>query len=361
MTEPAATPPPETRTWRPGAQSPVTATIFVFVIVAGVLLVLAAWRLPPFRTQIQRTEDAYVQGHTTVIAPQVSGYVWRVPVEDYAIVHAGDILVEIDPSTYRQRVEQARATLDAQQAQLANNRQALEQGKAGVSLQDAAISAAAAQVEKTTADLRRSKELMQDGSLSVRENDQNVAAAAQALAGAQQARAQRRNAAEQVRTVEVNRAALLANVEAARAQLHAAQIDLDHTTIRAPQSGQLSNVGVRIGQFVTNGSQLLFLVPAQRWVIANFKEKQTRHMMPGQRAWFYVDALGGARIDGIVERISPAAGSEFSALKPDNATGNFTKVPQRIPVRIAITGHQPLTVRLRPGMSVEAHVDTGSR
>jgi multidrug resistance efflux pump len=270
-------------------------------------------------------------------------------------------LVVIDPSPYQQRVEQAKAELDAKIADLANNRQTLERSHAGVATEDAAGVSAQAQLAKAQADLKRSVDLMTDGSLSVRENDQNVAAAREAEATVAQAQAQRRAAVEQVRSTEVNEGALKAAVEAARAQLDSAQIDLGHTVIHAPQSGQLSEVGVRVGQYVTNGSQLMFLVPVTRWVTANFKEAQTHRMRPGQIAWFTVDALAGERINGHVERISPATGSEFAVLKPDNATGNFTKVPQRIAVRISIDSNQPASARLRPGMSVEAHVDTAIR
>jgi multidrug resistance efflux pump len=337
----------------------VTA-FFVGVTVAGVLAVLAAWKLPPFAGANQATEDAYVQGFTTVISPQVSGYVLQVPVDDFEQAPTGTVLVVIDPSTYRQRVEQARAELDAKVADLANNRQTLARSRADVASEDAAELSAQAGLAKAQADLRRSSDLMRDGSLSVRENDQNVAAARQAEAGVAQSHAQRRAATEAVRSAQVNQGALEAAVEGARAQLDAAQIDLGHTIIRAPQTGQLSDVGVRVGQYVTNGSQLMFLVPASRWVTANFKEAQTHQMRPGQSAWFTVDALGGTRLAGHVERISPATGSEFAVLKPDNATGNFTKVPQRIAVRISIDPNQAAVARLRPGMSVEAHVDTAS-
>ena len=156
----------------------------------------------------------------------------------------------------------------------------------------------------------------------------------------------------------MNTAALAAAVEAARAQQQSAQIQLDHTVISAPQDGQLSEVGVHAGQLVTAGAQLFDLVPPERWVTANYKEGQTRHMAVGQPAWFTVDALGHARIRGRVTRMSPATGSQFEILKPDNATGNFTKVPQRISVRILVDDHQPAAARLKPGMSVEAHVDT---
>jgi multidrug resistance efflux pump len=346
--------------WSPARQHPLITVLFAGAILVGVAVVLAAWRLPPFSGADQGTEDAYVQGFTTVISPQVSGYVLQVPVDDFEQAPMNRVLVVIDPSTYRQRVEQARAELDAKAADLANNQQTIARGQADVATQAAAELSALAQVAKAQADLRRSSDLMRDGSISVRENDQNVAAARQADAGLAQAHAQHSSALEGVRSAQVNEGALKAAVEGAQAQLDAAQIDLGHTVIRAPQAGQLSDVAVRVGQYVTNGSQLMFLVPATRWVTANFKETQTHAMRPGQRAWFTVDGLAGARLAGHVERISPAAGSEFAVLKPDNATGNFTKVPQRISVRIAIDAGQQQAARLRPGMSVEAHVDTAS-
>jgi multidrug resistance efflux pump len=346
--------------WAPAKHHPLTIVAFAGVIVAGALAVLAAWRLPPFAGSDQATEDAYVQGFTTVISPQVSGYVQQVPVDDYEEVARDNVLVVIDPSTYRQHVQQAKAQLDARLADLANNRQTVSRSQAGVATEDAAGKSAQAQLARAQADLRRSADLVRDGSLSVRENDQNVAAVRQAQAAVAQAQAQKRGAQEAVRSAQVNEGALKAAVEAARAQLDAAQIDLDHTIIRAPQPGQLSDVGVRVGQYVTNGSQLMFLVPRSRWVTANFKEAQTHAMRAGQVAWFTVDALAGARLRGRVERISPATGAQFAVLKPDNATGNFTKVPQRISVRLSIDANQPLSSRLRPGMSVEAHVNTAS-
>ena len=344
--------------WRPGAHSMRTILAFGLIILLGIALILASWKLPPFASAVEATEDAYVQAHTTVISPQVSGYVQSVAVDDYAQVKAGQLLLVIDQSIYRQRLEQARADLDAKLANLANNRQSRSQSRAGLAAQIAALGGAEAQLTRAREDLRRSVELSRDGSLSRRENDQNVAAARQAEASVKQAEAAVDNAREQVTAVTVGEGALKAAVEGARAQVHAAQIDLGHTVIFAPRGGRLSAIGARLGQFVTNGTALLYLVPDQRWVSANFKEKQTRYMAEGQPAWFTVDALGETRIRGHVERISPATGSEFAVLKPDNATGNFTKVPQRISVRIAIDPDQPIVSRLRSGMSVEAHVDT---
>ena len=154
----------------------------------------------------------------------------------------------------------------------------------------------------------------------------------------------------------VGRGGLSAAVEGARAQLGAAKLDLGYTIVKAPEDGQLSEVGVRVGQYVTAGTQLMFLVPRDKWVTANFKEAQTRKMAAGQRATFRVDALGTHEFTGTVESLAPATGSEFSVIRPDNATGNFVKVAQRIAVRIRIDPGQPLIERLRPGMSVVARV-----
>jgi multidrug resistance efflux pump len=165
-------------------------------------------------------------------------------------------------------------------------------------------------------------------------------------------------ARQNIRAVEVAREGLEAQVAAATAALDFARIDLDRTVIKAPEAGQVGEVGGRLGQYVNAGTQLMAIVPADRWVIANYKEAQTANMAPGDRASFEVDALAGARFNGRVEQLSPAAGSEFSVLKPDNATGNFVKVPQRIGVRISIDPGQALQDRLRPGTSVTVRIDT---
>jgi multidrug resistance efflux pump len=325
--------------------------------VAGSGAILAGWGLLPLEPAAS-TDNAYVRGWTTVSAPQVSGYVTEVAVRDYQNVAAGQVLARVDDRIYRARVDQAQANLDAALAALANSTQAHAARAAGVEGQAASLVNAQAQLARARADAARVDDLVRDGSVSVREQDQARAALRAAEAQVRQAEAARRIASEDVKTVDVGRGGLAANVEAARAQLRLAEIDLDHTVIRAPEAGQVGEVGVRLGQYVTNGVQLVSLIPTDRWVIANFKEAQTRRVVPGQPASFTVDALGGARIRGHVEQLSPGAGSEFAVLKPDNATGNFVKVPQRIGVRIAIDPGQPIAARLRPGMSVEAKVET---
>ncbi|RDE05717.1 HlyD family secretion protein [Sphingomonas aracearum] len=353
-----APPPPVGSGWAPPRPSRTAIIVLALVALAGILAVLAAWRLPPFANAYERTDNAYVRGRTTVIAPQVSGYVTQVLVRDFEQVAAGQPLVKIDDRIYAQRVDQAAAQVGAQEATLANSRQAAASRQASFAGQQAAVANARAQLMRAQADMARVNDLVTDGSVSLRERDQTLAALRQAQAQLQQAVAARNIAQQDIRTVEVGRGGQQAAVTGAEAAQRLAQIDLANTVIRAPETGRLSEVGVRNGQYVTAGSQLMFLVPPETWVIANFKEAQTARMAVGQPAIFTVDGLGNAKLTGHVERISPAAGSEFAVLKPDNATGNFTKVPQRIPVRIRIDPGQPLATRLRPGMSVQARVDT---
>jgi multidrug resistance efflux pump len=346
--------------WTPPRKGRTVVIVIVVLVVVALLAVARAWGWLPFSSG-ETTEDAYVRGRTTVIAPQVSGYVVEVLVRDYQRVHAGDVLVRIDDRSYAAKVEQARANLQAAMASLANNEQAHSSSLAALKGQEAGLQNASAQLLRAKADMERAKKLVDDGSVSIRERDQTAAALALGEAQVRQADAAREQAHQAILTVEVARGGLEAAVAGAKAQLDAAQIDLDHTVIRAAETGQLGEVGVRLGQFVTNGTQLMSLVPDERWVIANYKEAQTAHIAVGQPATFAVDALDGATLKGRVEQLSPATGSEFAVLKPDNATGNFVKVPQRIGVRISVDGPADLAARLRPGMSVVAHIDTHAK
>jgi RND family efflux transporter MFP subunit len=324
--KPAGTPPevqPNVHVWKSPRKSIATSALIALLSIGAILAVLDAWNLPPFGGGVERTDNAYIRGLTVSVAPQVSGYVVTVEVRDYVQVRTGQVLARIDDRVYRARVASARANLAAQIAGLANAR---------------------AQLLRARADMARVDDLVSDGSVSIRERDQTLAALRQAEA--------------QTRQHNGGQGSFEAQVDAARAQLDLALIDLEHTVITASADGQVGETGVRVGQYVTNGTQLMSLVPAERWVIANFKEAQVADMEPGQHAAFTVDALNGARFLGHVERVAPAAGSEFAVLKPDNATGNFVKVPQRIGIRIAIDPGQTLASRLAPGMSVEASVDT---
>jgi len=347
--------------WDPQARSRIVNVIVIAIVIAAIAAILYAWQLPPFGGRYEQTDNAYVRGQTTIISPQVSGYVAEVPAQDYQMVQTGQVLVRIEDQIYRAKVAQARANVLTQVANFDNSTQAQRSKEANELAEDAAIANAQAQLTKVQADMRRTDALIAHGWVTSRDRDQQVAALRAAEAQLRQTRAAREIGRQDVRTVVVGRAGLSANVEAAQAQVRLAEVDLGHTVIRAPQAGQLSEVGVRRGQYVTAGTQLMFLVPKSLWVIANFKEAQTHNMVVGQPASFTVDALDGARLTGRVENLAPAAGSEFAVLRPDNATGNFVKVAQRIAVRIRIDPDQPLADRIRPGMSVVARIDTSDR
>ncbi len=338
----------------------ISAIAFSFVALVGVLIVLYAWRLPPFSTAIVATENALVRGQVTLIGTQLPGYVVDVRVQDFQQVKQGDLLVLIDDRIYQQRYEQALAQLAAQKAALANWEQARRTAEAGVALNLATVANAEAQAAKAVADLSRVNALAADGSLSLREQDTSKAAKVQTAAAVAQARASLEIAKQQVQTVVVNKLSLEAAVANASAALKAAKVDLDNTRITAPEDGQLGQVTVRKGAYVNTGAQLMGLVPRQLWVIANLKETQMNDVQVGQSATFKVDALNGALLTGQVERISPATGSEFSVLPADNATGNYVKIAQRIPVRIRIDPGQAKARRLAPGMSVVVSIDTSA-
>jgi multidrug resistance efflux pump len=357
----APTPPtPPTPPQPDRRQQWLSAAGFLLVALAGVLVVLYAWRLPPFSTPIVTTENALVRGQVTVIGTQLSGYVVAVNVQDFQFVKAGDLLVQIDDRIYQQRYEQAQAQLAAQKAALANWEQSHRSAEASIALNQAALANAEAQAVRSVADLKRVEALVADGSLSIREQDQQKAGKAQTAAAVAQARASLEISKQSAQAVVVNKLSLQAAVANAEAALKAARVDLDNTRITAPSDGQLGQVTVRQGAYVNSGAQLMGLVPRQMWVIANLKETQMNAVRVGQSATFKVDALDGAVMTGQVERISPATGSEFSVLPADNATGNYVKIAQRIPVRIRIDGGQGEAHRLRPGMSVIVSIDTSS-
>lgn len=355
MTDAGPAPDDPPKTIRPSRR---TVILMALVALAGVLAILYAWQLWPFSDRVAVTENAYVRGQITVLAPQVNGYVTEVLVQDFEHVAQGQPLVRIDDRQYRQLVEQRRAELAARRFDLENLEQTLASNRATLASRQAELSAVEAELQRALADEKRVNELAQRGSVSIRERDQIRASARAAAANVKQARAAIAIAEQTLKASDVSRGGLQAQVEIAEAAQKRAQIDLDNTVIEAPRDGQVSEVTVRQGQYVAAGSQLLYLVPEQLWVIANYKETQTFAMRPGQPVEIEVDALDGARLRGRVQHLAPATGSEFSVLRPDNATGNFTKVVQRIPVRITIDPDQPLSQRLRPGLSVVTHVDT---
>jgi multidrug resistance efflux pump len=354
--EPPATEVSESRSLR---RRILSSLIFASVAIVGVLVVLFAWQLPPFSSAIESTENALVRGQVTIIGPQLSGYVFEVPVQDFQFVKAGDLLVRLDDRIYNQRLHQSLAQLEQQKAALANNLQQRKSAEATILQRQAAIADNDAQVFKSRADLQRNEALVRDGSVSRSDLDVTRAANARAVAAQAQAKAALEISRQDLQTVIVNRASLEASVQNAEATVELARIDLDNTRVLAPRDGQLGQIGVRLGAYVNSGAQLMALVPDTLWVIANMKEVQMDAVRVGQPVTFTVDALNHLKLHGHVHRISPATGSEFALLQGDNATGNFVKIAQRIPVRIAVDPDQPEVQRLRPGMSVVVSIDTG--
>ena len=312
--------------------------------ICGILLILWAWELPPFISSTETTDNAYVKGFVTMISPQVAGNVSDVKVKDYERVKQGQLLIQIDDRIFKQKLDQAKATLDTKKAALASSFQQEESAKADIRSAEAALT-------KSQLNWKRVEPLTQRGVSSQSTEDSARADLDQAIAALDVKQ-------QMLKKILVDREGLKADVESSEAAVELAQIDLDHTRIYSPRDGRVGEVGAKLGQYVSAGTQLLAVVPDEIWIVANYKETQCANMKIGQPVVFSVDALNGRKMKGHVVRFSPAAGSEFAVLKPDNATGNFTKVAQRIPVRIEVDPGQKDIDRLIPGMSVITHVDT---
>ena len=329
------------------------ATLIALAIgAAGLLLILHAWQLPPFTNGVEMTENAYVRGQVTIVSPQVAGYVADVPVKDFQRVKEGDLLVAIDNRIYLQKAKQAEASLAAQQAQLDSLEQKRKSAEAKILSGKAMMESADVALRTAEASYKRAKGLTASSVVSKSVLDQSASMLEQARAAVAQALSNQQVLEQELESVEVSRAGYQAGVDAARAALELARIDLANTRIVAPADGRLGEVGARKGAYVAAGTQLMAVVPDRIWVTANFKETQLAGIRVGQKVTFTVDALGHRQFTGKVESLSPATGSEFSVIRADNATGNFTKVAQRLPIRIAIDAGQPDADRLEPGMSV---------
>lgn len=314
---------------------------------------VAEWRW------IESTDDAYVEGDITPIQPKVPGHIVQLNVGDNSPVAKGDILIRIDDRDYRARVEEARAALMAKQASLVQLDQKIAVQETVIAQSGASVASARAEVARARADHERTARLVREDFVSRQRFDLTQADAAKAEAGLAGSGAQAQGARRQLAVLMSERAVAQAEVERAKAALDLAEIDLEATVIRAPVDGMVGNRAVRDGQYVRTGQNLLSVVPlATVWVDANFKETQLSQIRPGQKATIAVDAFGGREIEGRVDSFAPASGARFSLLPPENATGNFTKVVQRVPVRIRLAEGNPLAGQLRPGLSVAAHIDT---
>ena len=355
---PPVEPIPDSTGWSPKKKSFFNLGLLIVLIVVGVALILYAWKLPPFTPTVQQTNNAFVKGQTTIISPQVSGYITELAVEDFSTVEAGDLLVKIDDRNFQQQLEQAKANIEVAVTNRSSNVQDTGSSKAQIQAREADLNSAKVSVDSAREDVKRYQGLVAIGAVSRAEVAHAEAQLAKAIAGVQQAEANLQVAREAGEKTSGSRSSLDANIKNAEAGAKQAQINLENTVIRAPESGQLSQINVQAGQYVSAGTQLMYIVPKGVWIIANFKEAQVANMKIGEAATVHVDALGGTQFSGRVSNISPATGSELSAGAANPATGNYIKIAQRIPVRIDLDPNQPELAQLRPGMSVSVDVDT---
>jgi membrane fusion protein (multidrug efflux system) len=297
------------------------------------------------------TDDAQVEGHVIPTLARVAGYVTEATVRENQRVHVGDLLVQLDDREYQAKLEQADADLQVALAAGGTTRRT-GQAEAQLAAARAAVAQAEANATRARQDADRAQRLAARGIVSSSQLEGAVAGTAAADAALEAAR-------KQVEAAEAAASGASARVLAARAARERAALDLSYARVTAPSDGIVSRKSVEVGQYVQSGQALLSVVPLDDiWVVANLKETEIRDVNPGDRAEIAVDAYPGRRFPGHVESLSPATGARFSLLPPDNATGNFTKVVQRIPVRIRVDGRPDETHPLRPGMSVTATVVT---
>ena len=333
------------------------------IAVVGAALVFAnlRWDAWAAGAPMQATDDAYIHADVSVMSARVGGNVLAVAVHDYESVKAGDPLVEIDPADYQAEVEAAEAAVAGARAALANlkNQEALQ--AALVSQAEAEQTSAVAIATEMQEEFDRQGTLLKGGLVgTVRQVEQATANLAKASAEVTAAGAAVVAQKRQLDVLVGQEASLRAGLDAAQANLKTARLKLSYTKVVAPFDGTVGTRLVQVGDYVNVGTNLIAVVPIPAvYVMANFKETQLTRVEPGQPVDITVDTFPGTVLRGRVERLSPASGAVFALLPPDNATGNFTKVVQRIPVRIAFEPDQPLVAKLRAGMSVEAriHVD----
>jgi membrane fusion protein (multidrug efflux system) len=335
----------------------------LLVIGAGALAwyVAGHWNRWTGAARYEWTDDANTAGDVTPLAAKVSGYVADVAVTDYQVVHKGDLIVQIDPADYEAQLKQAEASLAAAQANLANLANQKDVQRALIRQAEATILATQADQVRYDLEARRQRDLLRTNLAGTQQNVEQADANqrrtdAQLLLNQAQLDQQRALLA----SLDVQGNQLQAQVEAAEAQLSLAQDNMGYTRIVSPADGLVGQRLVRQGQFVNVGTQVISVVPLPRiWVIANYKETQMTNIRIGDPARVTVDAFPDLALTGHVDSWSPGTGSTFALLPPDNATGNFTKVVQRVPVKIVLDPNEALGTLVRPGLSVEATVDTG--
>jgi membrane fusion protein (multidrug efflux system) len=335
------------------------------MIVIGIVALVAAtiwlarwWTVGRF---IESTDDAYLKADSVTVAPKVSGYVTDVYVGDNQSVKAGDPLVRLDARQYQAALDQAQATIDARMADIQRAQADIQQQHANIEQAQAQQQVARISAAHARDEVQRYAPLAATGAETSDRLAELTSTRDQALATLAANSAALAAAQTQIPATNAQIAQARAQLEAAQASARQARLDLQDTIVRSALAGKVGDRTVRIGQYVQPGTRMLTVVPVQStYLEANFKETQVGHMRIGQPVTLHVDALPGKDLHGVVDSFAPGTGSQFALLPPENATGNFTKIVQRVPVRIRIeTGPQTRSVLL-PGLSVTADVDTRS-
>jgi membrane fusion protein (multidrug efflux system) len=306
---------------------------------------------------IESTDDAYVGGNVTVIAPKVAGFISKLAVVDNQRVHAGELLVKLDDRDYLAALAKANAAVAIQRAALTNLDASRHLQEAVVAQAQATIVADDAEIVRTREDQVRFTRLLRDSAVSTQESQKADANYKEATAVGEKSRAGLAAAERQLEVIETQKQQVLATLEQAMAERDLARLNVGYTELRAPIDGIVGNRSAQLGAYAATGSQLISLVPARGlWIDANFKESQLARMRPGSPATVKVDSMPGQVFRGHVLSVAPATGAQFSVLPPENATGNFTKIVQRVAVRIMLEDEAATFGQLRPGLSVTAKV-----
>jgi membrane fusion protein (multidrug efflux system) len=333
-----------------------TGAILVALLAAGAVAGANYWTHGRF---IETTDDAYVQADSTIVAPKVSGYIRDLLVTDNQKVRTGQTLAHIDERDFSTALDDAKASVAAAAASVANLDAQLAAQGALIREADAGVAAASASLGLSQRNDTRRNQMAQVGYGSVEQADDASTDAKEKAAALERLRAAAVEARQQVGILTAQRQMAQAQLARATAAEHQAELNLSYTDLIAPIDGTVGARSLRVGQYVQAGTQLMALVPLQQvYVVANFKETQLTHVRAGQPARIKVDTFPAHDIQGRVDSLAPASGLEFSLLPPDNATGNFIKIVQRIPVKIVFPANGALAGRLRPGMSVGVSIDT---
>ncbi len=341
---------------RPGRKR-LLAGLFVLALSAGGFF---AWRWETVGQYEVATDDAFLDADKVTVAPRIAGYVAQALAGDNQAVRRGETLALIDEREYRVALASADAEAEKAQADLLGVGAALAQQLAQVESARADLDNAVAALTFSQEEFQRYQNLLQTGAGSEQRQQQAKADLRQRQAARDKARAALDVAEKQIDSLKAQQVGAGAALDAARAKVDQAKLNLDYTRIVAPIDGVVGDRALRAGQYVTPGTNLLTIVPmgADIYLIANFKETQTAAMKVGQKVAFTLDAFGSHEFHGRVESFAPGTGAQFALLPPENATGNFTKIVQRVPVRIRLDASDPLIGQLRPGLSAEVTVDT---